>query len=106
VFKPCLRHTLGTEVLFLDLSLAVSALALYRKPQESHIVAIPTPVNELLFYFTVPQNLLHPAGNIKRLKSHLGPFKFKHETCQDVKWTRNKQLERIMFTAVCYQSSV
>lgn len=71
------------------------ALALYRKPQESHIVTIPTSINDLLFQFTVPQNLLYPAENIRSLKSHLGPCDFKHETCQDVKL----KLERIKFIA-------
>lgn len=75
------------------------ALALYRKPQESHIVTIPTSINDLLFHFTVPQNLLYPAECIKCLKSLLGPCNFKHETYQDAIMTHIRKLERIKFIA-------
>lgn len=82
------------------------ALALYRKPQESHIVTVPTSINDLLFHFTVPQNLLYPAENIKCLKSHLGPCNFKHETCQDVILTHIKKLKRIKFIAALRELGV
>lgn len=78
-------------VLFLDVSLSVLALALYRKPQESHIVTIPTSINGLLFHFMVPQNLLYPAENIECLKPHLGSCNFKHKTCQYVILTHIKK---------------
>lgn len=44
-------------------------------------IAIPTPVNEFLFYFTAPQNLLYPAGNIQHLKF---PFQTFHVSMQNM----------------------
>lgn len=82
------------------------ALALYRKPQESHFVTIPKSIKDLLFHFAVLQNLLYPAENIKCLKSHLGPCNFKHKTCQDAMLTHVKKFQRIKFTAALRETDV